>query len=329
MEISASLTEDPTDPAARAMGQFGRTVEQAFLAEIENASQVPLPGSGRTRQRFDYLSRVASIDLAVVRLVEGHLDACAILAETGGCEPRAAVMGVWAAMSREGGLVATPDSRGWRITGLKPYASGATSLTHALVTAQAPDGNRMFMIDTAGLEVVPGTWPALGMRESDSPTVQIDSYIDVDRELGGVDWYMRRPGFWHGSIGVAACWLGGARAVAHPLQRAASPHALAHLGAIDAQLAAAAALLAASASEIDDAPSVGGRVAERRARRVRAVVEHAATETLLRVGRALGAEPLCHDGEHARRVADLTVYLRQSHAESDLERLGQLIARAP
>ncbi len=58
---------------------------------------------------------------------------------------------------------------------------------------------------------------------------------------------------------------------------------------------------------------------------VRAAVERSATETLERVGRALGAGPLCHDRAHARRVADLTVYLRQSHAESDLEALGRLV----
>jgi hypothetical protein len=46
-----------------------------------------------------------------------------------------------------------------------------------------------------------------------------------------------------------------------------------------------------------------------------------------RVGHALGAGPLGHDGDHARRVADLTVYLRQHHAERDLEQLGRLVAK--
>ena len=40
------------------------------------------------------------------------------------------------------------------------------------------------------------------------------------------------------------------------------------------------------------------------------------------VGRALGAGPLAHDREHATRVADLTVYLRQHHGERDLAALG-------
>ena len=53
-----------------------------------------------------------------------------------------------------------------------------------------------------------------------------------------------------------------------------------------------------------------------------------ATEVMARVGRALGAGPLCHDEVHSRRVADLTVYLRQHHAERDLAELGALAAEA-
>jgi len=57
-----------------------------------------------------------------------------------------------------------------------------------------------------------------------------------------------------------------------------------------------------------------------RALRVRALTEAAATDVLARTGRALGAGPLSHDEAHSRAVADLTVYLRQHHAERDLER---------
>jgi hypothetical protein len=53
------------------------------------------------------------------------------------------------------------------------------------------------------------------------------------------------------------------------------------------------------------------------------VVERAATEVADRTGRALGAGPLATDVEHGRRVADLALYLRQSHAERDLEELGR------
>jgi hypothetical protein len=67
-------------------------------------------------------------------------------------------------------------------------------------------------------------------------------------------------------------------------------------------------------------------LAELRARRVRAIVEKAADEALIRTDRALGPGPLCLDERHARAVVDLSVYVRQSHAERDLAVLGSLAA---
>jgi hypothetical protein len=63
------------------------------------------------------------------------------------------------------------------------------------------------------------------------------------------------------------------------------------------------------------------------ARRVRAVAETAVDEAITRTGRALGPAPLALDADHARRVADLTMYVRQSHAEQDLAALGRLASR--
>ena len=44
------------------------------------------------------------------------------------------------------------------------------------------------------------------------------------------------------------------------------------------------------------------------------------------IRRALGAAPLAHDADHARTATDLTVYLRQHHAERDYATLGQALA---
>lgn len=64
--------------------------------------------------------------------------------------------------------------------------------------------------------------------------------------------------------------------------------------------------------------------ARRRALRVRAIVEDTVEIALRSTARATGAEPLAHDRDHARQVADLEVYIRQSHAERDLAALGCL-----
>jgi hypothetical protein len=308
-----------------------RVTAAAFAAAVESGRlDLPLPGGGQTRERLARLAGLAAEDLSVVRLGEGHADAVAILAELGAPAPRPnSRWGVWAAQPPGRGLTAARAAGGWRLTGLKQYCSGARACTDALVTATAPDGIRLFAVATGGLTPVPGSWPATGMAGSDTLDVEFD---DVPGEpVGPPGGYTGRPGFTHGGVGVAACWYGGARAVADTLLGAArrrnvGPHALAHLGAADIALTSARAALDRAADEIDGDPYDLASAGPARALRVRAQVEAAATDVMARIGRALGAGPLCHDEAHARRVADLTVYLRQHHAERDLAQLGALVA---
>ncbi|MFJ4963387.1 Acyl-CoA dehydrogenase, middle domain [Streptomyces sp. ADI96-02] len=311
------------------------------------AAEAPLPGGGRTAARFDALAAVAEDDLCAARLVEGHLDAAAILSELDH-RPVASgeYWGVWAAEPPGSGLTATRAGDRWVLDGVKRYCSGAHTCTHALVTAMAEDGRRLFAVRTgipgarsatgpaadagpARCRPVAGTWQAVGMAGSDSPDVR---FTDVPATpVGEVEAYLRRPGFHHGGVGVAACWYGGARAVARVLftraERRADPITDAHVGAVDLRLHTAGTVLRRAAEEIDLDPLDATGTAELRALRVRALVAEMCAEVLDHVGRATGAGPLCHDARHARAAADLTVYVRQHHAERDLAALGALIAR--
>jgi alkylation response protein AidB-like acyl-CoA dehydrogenase len=309
----------------------GAATAEAFAAAVESGRlDLPLPGAGRTRERWAVLAGLAGDNLSLARLAEGHADAVAIQAELGALKPPAGSRwGVWAAQPPGPGLTASRTGEGWRLDGTKQYCSGARSVTDALVTATAPDGDRLFAVSTRDLWPVPGTWLATGMAASDTQDVR---FADIAAEpVGGPGGYTHRPGFAHGGAGVAACWYGGARAVGRTLlaaaaQRDVGPHALAHLGAVDIALSTAKTALDAAAADIDADPDDrmnGGRL---RALRVRALVEAACTEVMNRVGRALGAGPLCHDEAHSRRVADLTVYIRQHHAERNLAELGALVA---
>ena len=96
---------------------------------------------------------------------------------------------------------------------------------------------------------------------------------------------------------------------------------------MDAAIAAAEATLLSAARQVDADPLNREGRAELIARRTRAVVETAVDETITRTGRALGPGPLAQDAKHAGRVADLTMYVRQSHAERDLAELGRLAGR--
>ena len=57
--------------------------------------------------------------------------------------------------------------------------------------------------------------------------------------------------------------------------------------------------------------------------RVRSQVERSCHLVLDAVGRALGPAPMCLDAAHARRWSDLTVFVRQSHADHDWADLGR------
>ncbi|MEV0247234.1 acyl-CoA dehydrogenase family protein [Nocardia sp. NPDC050712] len=301
----------------------------ARLRELADAEQLslPFPGAGRTGERFRALAAFAAEDTVLGRLVEAHTDAAAILHELGAPTPVAGeIWGVWAAEPPDPVLRAAPSGAGWVLDGRKLWCSGASICSHALVTARHGEERALFAVSLSqpGVRPVPGTWHAVGMRESDSGAVDFE-HVTATR-VGEPGEYLTRPGFWHGAIGVAACWYGSACAIVRPLHARAAAgraneHALAHLGAVVSGLHAARSALRAEAAAIDQ--ETADPIAQRiRARAVRAVVEQAATEAIDRVGRALGAAPLCLDAAHARRVADLTVYLRQSHAETDLAALG-------
>ena len=293
---------------------------------------LPLPGSGDTVTRWRTLGGLCELDVVAGRLAEAHTDAVAILAELRGPHARPGrLWGVWAAEAPDATVIARHDGDIVTLSGTKAWCSGAGLCADALVTAYTDAGARgLYAVDLlgAGVQPQPSTWRNAGMADSDTRAVQFDDTPAVP--VGEPDDYLTRPGFWHGAAGVAACWLGGARAVAAPLYRAVAdthrdnPHAAAHLGAVDTALAAASALMEGTAQQVDADPHGTGEVA---ARRLRAAVETAVDEVIARTARALGPAPLALDEAHARRVADLGMYVRQSHAEKDLAALGALVAR--
>lgn len=318
MSTDVSHDTSPTHAAVRAIIRSGD-------------AELPLPGGGSTAARWAQLTEWCRRDVSVGRLLEAHADADAILAEIDGTRAgRDEWWGVWASEPPHPILDAAHDASGWRLGGTKAWCSGASMCTHALVTARVDGQPRLFAVDLREPGVTPGRggWRNPGMAATDTEAVTFDGV--PARVVGAADRYLDRAGFWHGGIGVAACWFGGALAVAEPLRARArggraDSHQLAHLGAIDVAVSATRWALASAATEVDSGP-LDRRSAQVRAFRVRGLVERTASEVIDRVGRALGAAPLASDADHARNVADLFVYIRQSHAERDLATLGELVA---
>jgi alkylation response protein AidB-like acyl-CoA dehydrogenase len=320
------------------------TVDGALELAILLGSRGRHPGSGHTRDLWEALATVAARDLGAARAIEPHLDALAILdqaersefpewrdrAEGHSADERA--WGVFAAEGGDGPLAAVQGPAGWTVTGTKPWCSLADRLDAALVSAHTAGGaRRLFAVRLAheGVRVIGDSWHARGLTEIPSGPVRFDAVPAVP--IGESNWYLERPGFAWGGIGVAACWFGGAVGLARSLFAASAgrepgPFLLMHLGAVDVLLQSARRALLEASDLVDGgrAMSDEGRIL---AKRVRATVAQSCEEILSRVGHALGPAPLAQDPEHAKRVADLEIYVRQHHAERDLASAGASLRR--
>lgn len=301
-------------------------VPAAVALAARLGADLPAPGTGRTAHAWSALATAGAADLTVARVVEPHLDALAILGQAG----EQAVTGTWGVYAAEGPgepLRARPDGDAHLLEGRKHWCSVAADLDHALVSAWVGDERQLFAVDLRQDEVrpVPGTWVARGLAAVDSGPV--DFAGARARAVGAPGWYLERPGFAWGAIGVAAVWYGGAVGVARRLlaaSRRREPDQVAqmHLGAVDARLHAARCVLEQAATDLD-AGALAGAAGWRSALRAREVVADAAEEVLRRAAHGLGPGPLATDEDHARRVADLELYLRQWHAERDAAALGR------
>lgn len=322
--MDTSAQGDRAFPAGR---QASRSIAADRWTRLRSLVRQPLPcpGSGRTLARWRSFAEVAEEDLALAKVYESHADAVAILSELG----EDVAPGIWAVFAAEPpNLALNASGDPPRLNGEKAWCSAAAYVERALVTCLDENGGRRLVqvaLDEPGITLEPSSWAAAGM--ADAETVDL-VFSDVPcRYVGGERAYLDRAGFWHGAIGVAACWYGAAAGLAREFRTRcvtrADAHALVHLGAIDASLRASRDGLREAARIIDQHPA---HDAKHLALACRATIERTVEDVLGRCGHALGAGPLCRDPTYAKRVQDLMVFVRQSHAERDLAVLGQCCA---
>lgn len=297
------------------------------------ATGLPRPRS--LAATWELLAAVAARDVAAARILEPHLDALAILDEAreAGIAPGVETGGSWGVFAAEGPgvrLEARRDADTWTLHGTKPWCSLAGDLDHALVTAWVDDDHRrLFALDLRdpAVSARSGPWHARGLDRVVSAPIDVDGA--VAEPVGEPGWYLRRPGFAHGGVGVAACWWGGALPLRDALAAAAGSAGAdqlsrLHLGRADTALWAARAVLVETAG-VFGAASPDHGAPRLRAARARSVVADAVETTLAEAAHALGPSPLATDDAHAQRVADLQLYVRQHHADRAVAEIGAQI----
>jgi alkylation response protein AidB-like acyl-CoA dehydrogenase len=305
----------PTSESVRSSLHGMRTgVRETSLGRTWNGSFPETVGS---------LAEVAEVDLCLARLVEGHADARRILAEAG-VDPSPGVYGVWASRSVGTGVRATRSEGGWRLTGQVRFASGIDVIDRVLLPGWLDERTHL-LFDVPVDEVEPdrSTWHTTAMDASRSFTVRVETEV-ADVTIGDENFYLGRPGFVVGGLGVAAVWAGGARSVTDQVATglrdfSPSPHQLRRLGQMDQAAWQARALVQHVATRLDglDLDAVEQEVAAARS----AVVE--ACETVIdEAGRVVGPGGLSGNTRLARTLADLQLYIRQHHADLTAQTAG-------
>lgn len=318
--LAGSAFFDPVDELRR---------RAASLADLT------VPGRGGTAERFRALWDLGHVDLSLGRLGEAHADGHAILREAGrpdlaSVDGRPALFGVWAAEPADGRVLIDRDGSGWRLRGTKRWCSGAAMLDRALVTARHGEEVRLVCVDLSHDGVAPhppGEWATPALAAAGTRSVDLDLHLDAGALVGPAAWYLDRPGFWWGAAGVAAIWVGGAAGLLACLlpRWRDDPISLAHLGAAHAAVEAAQAMVVSIAGAIDAAPGMPREEAARLAYCARHVADVTAGAVIDHASRALGPAPATQDPAVSQRMADLALYVRQSHAEHDLAALGRLV----
>jgi hypothetical protein len=277
------------------------------------------PGGGATAERHRLIFNAGREDLSLAKLIEAHWDAVAILEEAGKQPVANATYAVWASEIPGKPLAHENGS----LRGTKEFCSGAALANRALVTA----GSTLVEIELLDvpdrLQIDESGWHTEAFQMTGTAAVSFDHY-PVASLIGDNDWYTRRVGFWQGACGPAAAWAGGAAGLVDyaMTRKRDGPHFLAHLGAMHANVSAMETLLANVGDAFDREPHADAMV---RALEVRHIIEQLSTDVLRRFARCLGPAPLVKEPEIVRRYAELDLFLRQCHAERDLQTIGNAL----
>ncbi len=303
------------------------------------------PGTQLTLLRV--LVAIGGGDLALGRLVEGHLNGVLLVLRYGTAEQvedlarevgQGALSGVWNTGGREP-LRLHPRGEAYAFEGEKTFATGAAFVERPVVTADIPGRGWQMTIPrmhTLGASIDRSFWHPLGMESSESFGLNFTGGVVQGEDLVGQpgDFY-RDPMFRGGAIRFAAVQAGAILRLQtmfaeflDETRRGEDPYQVARLGEIS--IAAQEAAL-----WIEKAAAVAEQCFYRQEREyvdqmiecanmMRTAVERQATRVMQMVTAGVGAHGLLQPRRFERILRDLTMYLRQPAPDQTLAAVGKL-----
>jgi hypothetical protein len=298
-------------------------------------------------RELELVRRVASIDVGLGRLIDGHLNAVQrlavqvedeglVAAELNGVRAGHLRLGVWVDDPGPGEGVPAHlrrDADGLVVHGVKTFCSGAGGLHRAFVLVHGDSdetSDRLAYVDLEHAWVDRDWFRGAGMRSCATHRVDFSGarVLWLAREPGALT---RQPWVSRDAIRTAASWAGGADAAAAELVRALRAEGadgeLEALAVARAQTAQRTIdLWLAAGGEALDSDPVVPELAALTAQLRHAVAE--ATRTILEeAGRACGPRPFATGGRLERSRRDLETHLLQHRLEPALVTAGRRALR--
>lgn len=285
---------------------------------------------------IDALLTVGRADVPLSRLAEGHVDALRILGQAGVEPEPGALYGVWASRSQRTGVRARREASQLILDGTLRFASGAGLVDRALTPVWLSEEEHLLLdLGVSGLPVDDRHWVTSAMEVSRSHTVTLEAVsVPVESQVGRANFYLSRPAFFPGGVGVAACWAGGAARIAdltHARLRDPALPLLQRLGRLRVHLATAGGLVRTAAARLDSLLSgptsdTGQDLEQLQAlsTETRAGVAAAVHAVISEAQRIAGPAGLAYDQDLTRAIHDLHLYVLQQNSDADERFLGEV-----
>jgi len=356
---AARIQQRLFEEAAQVDSSGALPVQSLALLHTHGLLAAPLPESAggaalnAPQQRLSLLHVLAHVgrgSLPVGRLYEGHVNALALIEACAAPEAAARwfadaaaghLFGVWNTEDSVGLRLVGHSPGRWLLQGAKTFASGAATVSRALVTARDDAGRWQMLVVDADIHppaIDRSFWKPLGMRSTGSFRAGFEGVaVRPTHLVGAAGDYYREPAFSAGAVRFAAVQQGGVEAIFDAtreylcrLGRTDDPFQRARLGEMAICVASGRQWLMAAAQQasadvphcddVRDAANATRIVAH--ANMMRTAIESHALRVMQLAVRSVGARGLLAPEPFERLHRDLTHYLRQAGPDAALSAAG-------